>query len=56
MALVLVVTYVRVFTDGTESEAAITAGTYELKEGWGLDFDTQYLGLCAGVCFFFGGR
>ena len=56
VALVFEVTYLQVFTDGTESEAAITAGTYELKEDWGLDFDTQYFGLYGGVCFFFGGR
>ena len=56
VALVLEATYVRVFTDETESQAAITAGTYELKEDWGLDFDIQCLGLYGGVCFFFGGR
>ena len=56
VALVFEVTYVRVFTDETESEAAITAGRYELKEDWALDFNAQYLGLYGGVCFFFGGR
>jgi|GEM_PF-805199 len=56
VALVLEVAYVRVLTDGTESQAAITAGTYELKEDWGLDFDTQYFGVYTGVCLFFGGK
>jgi opacity protein-like surface antigen len=56
VALVLEVVYIQVFTDQTESEATLTVGTYELKEDWGLDFDTQYLGIYTGVCVFFGGR
>jgi hypothetical protein len=56
VALVFEITYTQVFTDGTGSEAAMTAGTYELKEDWGLDFDTQCFGLYGGVCFLFGGR
>jgi opacity protein-like surface antigen len=56
VALVFEVIYAQVFTDGTESQAVITAGTYTLEEDWGLDFDTQYFGLYAGVCLFFGGK
>jgi len=56
VALVFEVTYVQVFTDEAESEAAITAGTYTLEEDYELESDARYFGLYGGVCFFFGGR
>lgn len=55
-ALIFEATYTHVFTDEAEGELEIKAGTYTAEEEVELNFSAQYLGIYAGLCFFFGGK
>ena len=55
-ALILEATYTHVFTDESEGELELQAGPFEATEDVEMDFNAQYFGIYAGVCFFFGGK